>query len=211
VRTLLDGLPAGTALDAACGTGRHTSYLLARGHTVIGVDACPDMLDIARAKVPDADFRLGDLCNLPLPARSVDLVLCSLALTHLPALGPPFAEFARVLRPGGHLITADIHHLSLYLGGIVEVPDGKGRIGRLPASRFLPSDYLNAALAAGYTPVGCQEVPWPDLPEGHGGPIAQAWCPEAARAAYVGMPAVIIWNLIAPRASPLQGRRRLMR
>lgn len=123
--------------------------------------------------------------------------MCGLALTHQPALAPVLAEFARVLRPGGRLVTSDIHWLSLYLGGIAAVPDGQGGWGRMPATRFLPSDYLRAALHAGYTPRACEELPWPDFAGGHGGPLAQAWCPGAARAAYVGFPAVIVWDLQA--------------
>ena len=41
VREILDGLPVGVALDAACGTGRHTAYLASLGHKVIGVDTSP--------------------------------------------------------------------------------------------------------------------------------------------------------------------------
>jgi len=44
VREILDGLPPGVALDAACGTGRHTTYLASLGHKVIGVDTSPEML-----------------------------------------------------------------------------------------------------------------------------------------------------------------------
>jgi 2-polyprenyl-3-methyl-5-hydroxy-6-metoxy-1,4-benzoquinol methylase len=47
VRHIIDGLPTGSALDAACGTGRHAEYLAARGHRVIGVDSSPDMLALA--------------------------------------------------------------------------------------------------------------------------------------------------------------------
>jgi 2-polyprenyl-3-methyl-5-hydroxy-6-metoxy-1,4-benzoquinol methylase len=43
VRRILDGLPVGTALDAACGTGRHTAYLHELGHRVIGIDASPEI------------------------------------------------------------------------------------------------------------------------------------------------------------------------
>src|SRR5262245_17586069 len=49
VRALIDRVPAGRALDAACGTGRHTAYLAARGHRVAGVDATAAMLEKARA------------------------------------------------------------------------------------------------------------------------------------------------------------------
>src|SRR5262249_14405932 len=89
VRALIDAVPAGVALDAACGTGRHAHYLDVRGHRVIGVDASPDMLARARERVPGADFRTGDLAALPLPAASVDLVVCALALSHCHDLGAP--------------------------------------------------------------------------------------------------------------------------
>ena len=65
VREILDGLPVGVALDAACGTGRHSAYLDLLGHTVIGVDSSPEMLERARAKVPRADFHEADLHALP--------------------------------------------------------------------------------------------------------------------------------------------------
>jgi hypothetical protein len=50
------------------------------------------MLEIARAKVPEAEFSLGDLRSLPLRVNSVDLAVCSLALTHLPDLDTPFCQ-----------------------------------------------------------------------------------------------------------------------
>jgi SAM-dependent methyltransferase len=58
VHQILDGLPAGSALDAACGTGRHAEYLAARGHRVIGVDISPDMLARARIRVPQRNSSL---------------------------------------------------------------------------------------------------------------------------------------------------------
>src|ERR687887_1175424 len=66
VREILDALPVGVALDAGCGTGRHAAYLVSLGHKVIGVDATPEMLAVARAKIPDGEFHQGDLTELPL-------------------------------------------------------------------------------------------------------------------------------------------------
>lgn len=104
IRPIIDRLPIGPALDAACGTGRHAAYLTSRGHSVIGVDGSPQVLAVAKAKVPGADFRLGDLRALPVADHAVDLVTISLALSHVPDLAPVLTEFARVLRPGGHLL-----------------------------------------------------------------------------------------------------------
>jgi hypothetical protein len=100
------------------------------------------------------------------------------------------AEFARVLHPGGHAVISNIHHLSLPLGGTIEMVLPDGRPVRLPAAGFLPADYINAALKAGFQIQACAELPWPDHGAQHGGPTAQAWCPEAARLAYTGTPAV---------------------
>ena len=202
LRPILDRYPPGDALDAACGTGRWTRYLSQCGHGVHGVDESPAMLEIARTKLPDARFSLGDLRSLPQPSDSVDLVVCSLALTHLPGLDQPLAEFARVLRPGGHAVLSNIHHLSLPLGGVVQMLAPSGQAIQLPASLFLPTDYINAALRAGFTIQSCAEVGWPELASGHGGPTAQAWCPEAARAAYVGTPALMVVELALPPAGP---------
>lgn len=58
---VLDLLPVGTVLDAACGTGRWSAHLAARGYRVLGVDSSPEMLDRARARVPDGVFLPGDL------------------------------------------------------------------------------------------------------------------------------------------------------
>jgi len=189
---LIDRLPPGRALDAACGTGRYAALLAARGHDVAGVDSSPEMLAIARRKVPGATFEHGDLSALPLPDASVDLVVCGLALAHTPALKPVFAEFARVLRPGGHLITTDIHWQSLYLGGIASVVDDSGADVRLPASRWRPSDYIAAALPAGLEIRDCREPLWPPSP-GAGGEWVRTWAAGAADAAYENTPAAIIW------------------
>ena len=86
VHAVVGGLPAGTALDAACGTGRHAAWLAARGHRVIAVDSSPDMLARACVRVPEANLRAGDLVHLPVPDAAADLVLCALALAHLPDL-----------------------------------------------------------------------------------------------------------------------------
>jgi SAM-dependent methyltransferase len=200
VREILGTLPAGRALDAACGTGRYAQILAAAGHDVVGVDGSPDMLAIARDKVPQGRFELGELAALPLPDASVDLVTCGLALPHVPELGPVFAEFARVLRRGGFVVTSDIHWQSLYLGGMASVVDDDGHEKRLPASRFRPSDYIAAALAAGLEVRGCREPLWAPSPWA-GGSWVRTWAAGAADAAYENTPAAIIWQFQKDRSA----------
>ena len=56
---LFDGLSAGTAVDVACGTGRHPARLAELGHQAVGVDQSPEMLEVARRRMPDARLCLG--------------------------------------------------------------------------------------------------------------------------------------------------------
>jgi SAM-dependent methyltransferase len=204
IKEVLDDIPAGIAVDAACGTGRFSALLAARGHRVIGVDSSPDMLARARANVPSGEFRSGDLGELPVSDASADIVTCGLALTHVPDLRPAFAEFARVLRPGGHLVISDMHPERILRGAIPTLRDADGRPGRLPGHRHLVGDYVRSALAVGLEVRRCEEP----LPEpGPAAPRAtelgpwEVWpwslaavVPEAARAADAGIPVEIIWH-----------------
>lgn len=209
---IVDPLPPGIALDAACGTGRWTQHLTARGHRVIGVDGSPEMLAHARNRVPTADFRQGDLRALPVENDSVDLVVCSLALTHAPALDPIIAEFARVLRPGGHLALADMHPERVLRGAIPTLRRANGQPARPASYRHLVGDYLRAALRVGLQVRACVEPtiaadpdPEPRLPPRDLGPRDlgpwEVWpwslaelVPAATHAADSGVPVMLIWH-----------------
>ena len=107
-------------LDVCCGTGRYAIRLAQVGARVCGVDANESMLAIARKKRDELgvqlDLRPGDVGRLPYPDASFDVVVCALALCHVPALGPPVAEMARALRPGGRLVISDFHPFCLLIG-----------------------------------------------------------------------------------------------
>jgi SAM-dependent methyltransferase len=210
VKEIVDAIPVGVAVDAACGTGRFSALLTECGHQVIGVDSSPEMLARARARVPSGEFRSGDLRRLPIADTTAGLVVCALALTHVPDLRPVFAEFARVLRPGGHLVISDMHPERILRGAIPTLRDPDGRPGRLPGHRHLVGDYLRAALAVGLQARRCEEPllapaePSPPAPAAPRAPELGPWevwpwslaavVPEAARAADAGIPVEIIWH-----------------
>ena len=192
VRGLLAGLSPGRVLDAACGTGRHSLWLAAQGHTVVGIDASPDMLAKARAKLPDARFEQGELTALPLPDASVDAALCALALVHLPDLRPALAELARVVRPGGRIVISDVHPFLVALGWQAQFRTAEGGAGFVRLNRHLPSDYVQAATAAGLAVRGMAEPP---LPPDSAVTVAQGPLPEANAIAWAGLPGVIVLDL----------------
>jgi ubiquinone/menaquinone biosynthesis C-methylase UbiE len=179
------------------------------------------MLARAREKVPQGEFHEADLHELPLPDDSVDLVVCAIALVDVADIRGPFGEFARVLRPGGHLVVSDMRGL---LGSDVIFPvrfDGpEGELGYVPVYGRLASDYLAAALPLGFQVLRCEEprVPWPLLDdEGrsvHDGERLPPQDPDeppytwalhaeaidATNAAWLGKPSSIIWHFqLSPR------------
>ena len=214
VREILDTLPVGVALDAACGTGRHTAYLASLGHKVIGIDSSPEMLARAREKVPEGEFHEADVSEVPLADDSVDLVVCAIALTHVPDLERALSEFVRVLRPNGHLVVSDSRGVIGDIGlPLVRIGAG-GEIGYMPTYARLASDYLAAALPLGLQVRRCEEPRRPsplvgddgtDLYDGvrppnhvRGNPpniwSLHPWATAATNAAYRESPAAIVWH-----------------
>lgn len=158
VRPLMAGLSPGVAIDAACGTGRHSGWLVEEGHRVLGFDLSREMLAIAGTKVPAARFAEADFRSIPVADASADLMLNTLALAQVEDLEPVFAEAARVLKPGGHFVISDSrgHFVGSPLYPLVK-GDGHGGFGYIPTWRHATSEYLAAALAHGFRVRHCSE------------------------------------------------------
>src|SRR5215469_9368386 len=209
VAEYLSGREPGVALDAACGTGRFAEFLASRGHRVIGVDSSPAMLAHARQRVPQAEFHVAELDRLPLPDDCVDVIVCALALEHVPRLEPVVAEFARVLRPGGDLVISDVHHENITRGSVMTTrgPAGEPRIA--PTYRHHVGDYLRAALRHGLQVKRCEEPrvvsanepltePATEIGDWQDWPFSLTdYLPSAALAAG-GRPHLVIWHFQLP-------------
>ena len=194
VRGLIANHPAGKALDAACGTGRHAAYMASLGHRVTGIDASVRMLEVARSKVPAAQLETADLTSIPLEDGAMDLAVCSLALTHCPDLGPPVRELERVLRPGGTIIISDVHPFAVMLGVHAKYPRNRTETGFVRNYLHLPSDYLNAFQEAGFDVVRCIEPLHGDEEIAAMGFDEQMT--ELMKAAVKGVPIIIVWELV---------------
>ncbi|HTX84668.1 MAG TPA: class I SAM-dependent methyltransferase [Streptosporangiaceae bacterium] len=98
-------------LDAACGPGLYSQELLARGAVVMAFDASPVMVDLARTRIADQaqvdQAVLGQ--PLPYPDGVFDVIVCALAIHYADDRAVAFAEFWRVLRPGGALVVSTQH------------------------------------------------------------------------------------------------------
>ena len=194
VWSIFDGVTPGAALDAACGTGRHTRRLVELGHNVVGVDGSPEMLDVAQGSVPKALFHEGDLCSLPLESASVDLVVCALALEHVADLSRAITELSRVLRSGGRMVLSDLHPAAVALGGVAYFQDAGGSAGVVRGYGHLHGDYLRAFKKVGLRVLQCLEPCFGPAEAAMQGP-ASSFIPQAAEAAYVGVPGALIWEL----------------
>ena len=97
-------------LDVACGTGIVTRVAVERSvdvASIVGVDLNSRMLEIARVNTPTTrirvEWREGDVCELPFPDASFDVVLCQQGLQYVPDKGAALHHMQRVLAPDGRL------------------------------------------------------------------------------------------------------------
>jgi SAM-dependent methyltransferase len=191
VERLLADVPAGRALDAACGTGRHAKHLATK-HETFGVDASPEMLAVARRAAPNATFETGDLESLPFPDEHFDVVVCALALCHLADLTSAVCEVGRVSRSGAKVVLTDPHPTGVAIISHLFVPTDGG-LGYVRNHPRLVGDYLRAFEAADLRVLRCIEPPVPD--SGMTGGIAGKFLAGAMRQALGGLPQAIIWEL----------------
>jgi ubiquinone/menaquinone biosynthesis C-methylase UbiE len=193
LRSILEDVPLGDAVDVACGTGRVTAILCDLGHHVTGIDLSEAMLDRARAKGLPATFVTGSFDPLPLADDSVDLVTCALALTHVTDLRPPVREFARILRPRGRVVLTDIHPFATATGAQAFFRRADGSRAVTTNHQHWPSDYVHAFSNAGLVVERCEE---PLVDEAFTASLSDE-VRGIAESALTGLPLLLIWVLRA--------------
>jgi 2-polyprenyl-3-methyl-5-hydroxy-6-metoxy-1,4-benzoquinol methylase len=100
-------------LDAGCAKGRFSKALVDMGAKIKGIDPSESFISIARENVPDAEFDIASVTDIPYDDNSFDGVLCLEVLEHVPDTEKAISEMARVLKPGGKIIIIDKNILSL--------------------------------------------------------------------------------------------------
>jgi SAM-dependent methyltransferase len=94
----------GRYLDIGCGTGNYTIALSETGVNLTGVDPSALMLEPARAKNSEIEWKTGRAEKLPFAGASFEGVLATLTIHHWEDLEKSFAEVDRVLKPDGRLV-----------------------------------------------------------------------------------------------------------
>ncbi len=139
----------GRVADLGCGPGRVTAHLASLGLSVHGLDLSESMLGIARRENPGLRFEQGSMLDLDLPDGALAGVVSWYSTIHTPDDRLPglFAEFARVLAPGGYLL------LGFQVGDVPRTHDRPfGRPVSLDFLRRRPERIMPLLSAAGLAP-----------------------------------------------------------
>jgi SAM-dependent methyltransferase len=104
---LLGDVRGKVVLDFGCGSGENLIPLVKRGAHVIGIDISPDLIDIAKHRVQEAqivaDLRVQSAYETELSDHSIDVIFC-IALIHHLEIARVQREMVRILREGGYIV-----------------------------------------------------------------------------------------------------------
>jgi SAM-dependent methyltransferase len=127
----------GNALDVGCGEGRFCRMLKAAGVRVTGIDPTVRLLETARQRDPGGDYRFGRAEQLEFAASSFDLVVSYITLIDMKDFRTAIREMARVLKPGGSLLIANLTGFTSACASQGWVKDAEGRSLHFPVDRYL--------------------------------------------------------------------------
>ncbi len=121
-------------LEVGCGTGQITALLreAVRPGRVVSIDFAEGMVEHARRRIPDGDFRVADVCSTDLGEGAFDVVLCFHAFPHFRDQPGAIANMARALKAGGRLIV-------MHLAGSEVINARHGSIGGAVGCDHLPA------------------------------------------------------------------------
>jgi SAM-dependent methyltransferase len=127
--------PGTHILDAGCGGGGASVLSDERGAQVSGIDASEGLIALASERVPEGDFRVGDIESLPFEDYAFDAVIAANSIQYAGDRVATFCEFARVCRPSGRIVAGlfrppDKVEFRIFFGAVRDVlpepPPGGG-------------------------------------------------------------------------------------
>jgi malonyl-CoA O-methyltransferase len=158
---LMPDLSGKTALDLACGTGRYGKIALDCGaSSVFGFDNSHDMLKAA--VIPQTALATSEA--LPLASNSVDVILCGLALGHLPKIESSMSEISRILKTGCSVLISDFHPYQYLNGARRTFSDANGKAYAVEHYVHHLSDYFRLGEKNSLRLTGLLEPQWQGNP-----------------------------------------------
>lgn len=142
-----------SALDVGCGEGRFSRMLRAAGIQTVGIDPTEILIQEARRRDPEGDYRLAAAEELPFPDASFDLVVSYLSLIDIPDVPMSISEMTRVLQPGGRLLIANLTSFGTAGDGWSDEPEPRFYIDRYLEIRELLSEWKGIRITNWHRPL----------------------------------------------------------
>lgn len=150
-------------LDVGCGAGSDLAFFASQGFApqlLAGIDLIDERVARAQASLPGSDVRLGNAADLPYADGAFDIALQSVVLSSITddrVRSMIVAEMARVVRPGGLLISYDMRTVRGGTRELVQIDDAEvqrlfGRLGSIDVRTLT----LNIGIASRVGPTGAR-------------------------------------------------------
>lgn len=159
-------------IDIATGPGYAAQIAGRRGANVTGLDFSENMIAVARENVPDVDFRIADVENMPFEDSTVDYAISNFGFQHFTRPDLALKEISRVLKPGGKIVftiwAEKVHNAAEYiLNHAVEtisvkhcsIPEGPN-YNFLQNKTDLTEKFTNAGFDSASIATTLHVVPW---------------------------------------------------
>lgn len=124
-------------LDVGCGEGRFCRALVSHGIETVGVDPTPALIAAARARDRHGRYLRAPAEHLPFRHETFDLVVSYLSLIDIPDIDTAIPEMARVLKPGGALLVANLNSFNTACADGGWIRDMNGRRLHYPIDHYL--------------------------------------------------------------------------
>lgn len=153
-----------TLLDVGCGAGGFCQMASGAGINVTGFDASENLIAIARERLPEAEFKTGDMAELPYPSETFDVVTGLNSFQFADDIPGALKEAGRVTKKGGKVVMAiwgkpddcDASVMFAALAQFMPPPPHAKDSGKKPL--FTPGVLEDIAASAGLMPESAEEV-----------------------------------------------------
>lgn len=145
------------AVDVGCGEGRFVRLLKASGVSAVGAEPTKALFAAAQQADPDGEYVCCRAESLTLPDKSVDLVIGYMVLNSVPGMEEAVREMARVVRPGGSVLVANLQSFNT-AGRWMQEQEGKAqrlafRIDDYATCRALPIAWRDMRIVTHHRPL----------------------------------------------------------